>query len=71
MNWSKGIGKAHRWLLIIFTLTVLVNFTAMALGPTPPLILYPPLPLLFPLLFVGLCLFVLPYGRRSGRRTGA
>ena len=32
MNWSSGIRQFHRWTSIIFTLTVIANFAAMAIG---------------------------------------
>jgi len=32
LNWSNGIRQVHRWLSIIFTVTVIANFAAMALG---------------------------------------
>ena len=73
MNWSNWIRQTHRWLSIAFTVTVIANFVAMALGggTAPPWVTYSPLlPLAF-LLFTGLYLFVLPYATkwRSGRRT--
>jgi hypothetical protein len=55
------IRQIHRWLSIIFTLTVLANFTAMAVGKPPSWIVYSPLPPLFLLLFTGLYMFALPY----------
>ncbi|MGX5801879.1 hypothetical protein ACWGS9_11595 [Bradyrhizobium sp. Arg314] len=64
MNWSKWIRQLHRWLSIIFTLTVVANFAAMAMGPPPAWIVYSPLIPLFLLLFSGLYMFVLPYAAR-------
>ena len=61
MDWSKWIRQAHRWLSIIFTVTVIANFVAMAKGPPPAFIVYSPLPPLFLLLFSGPYMFVLPY----------
>jgi hypothetical protein len=62
MNWNSSIRQLHRWLSIIFTLTVIANFTAMALvGQPPAWIVYSPLPPLFLLLFSGLYMFALPY----------
>ena len=40
MNWNKWIWQIHRWLSIIFTLTVAANFIAMALGKPPSWIVY-------------------------------
>ena len=61
------IRQIHRWLSIIFTLTVVANFGAMGLGQPPMWLVYSPLPPLFLLLFTGLYMFVLPYAakRRS------
>ena len=70
MSWNNSIRQTHRWLSIIFTLTVLANFVAMGLGKgamPPPWVTYSPLPPLFLLLFSGLYLFVLPYMTRKGR----
>ena len=58
---SNTIRQVHRWLSIIFTLTVIANFAAMALGEPPAWIVYSPLPPLFLLLFTGLYMFALPY----------
>ncbi len=71
MGWSKGIRTTHRWLGIVFTLTVVANFVAMALGPVPMWITFSPLPPLFLMLATGLYLFVLPYRlRRRARASG-
>jgi hypothetical protein len=68
---SKGIRQFHRWVSIIFTLTVVANFAQMAMGygQTPNLVTYSPLLPLLLLLLSGLYLFVLPY--TGNRRTGA
>lgn len=72
MNWSKWIRQTHRWVAVVFTLTVLANFVALARGSgTPPAwVTYSPLLPLAVLLFSGLYLFVLPYATRwrGGRR---
>ena len=64
MKLSDWIRQSHRWLAILFTLTVIANFVAMARGAPPPWITYSPLPPLFLLLFSGLYMFFLPYVRR-------
>jgi cellulose synthase/poly-beta-1,6-N-acetylglucosamine synthase-like glycosyltransferase len=64
LNWNNGIRQIHRWLSIAFTVTVIANFVAMALGEPPAWIVYAPLPFLFLLLFSGLYMFVLPYAVR-------
>ena len=64
MNWSKWVRQVHRWVSIIFTVTVIANFVALAMtggGMPPPWVTYAPLLPLFLLLFTGLYLFVLPY----------
>jgi len=73
MNWSKWIRQTHRWLAIIFTLTVVANFVTMAFGTPPGWVVYAPLPPLFLELFTGLYLFVLPYvtRRRTTERAAA
>jgi cellulose synthase/poly-beta-1,6-N-acetylglucosamine synthase-like glycosyltransferase len=73
MNWNTSIRQTHRWLSIAFTVTVIANFVAMALGKPPSWVVYSPLIPLFLLMFTGLYMFVLPYAakqRRSGRSAG-
>lgn len=69
MNWNKWIRQFHRWLAIIFTVTVIANFAALAMGEAPPWVVYSPLFPLFLLMFTGLYMFVLPYATkwRGGR----
>ena len=71
MNWNSSIRRLHRWLSIVFTLTVIANFVAMTQGEPPAWVTYSPLPPLALLLFTGLYLFVLPHAIRwrGGRRT--
>jgi len=66
MNFNAWIRQLHRWLAILFTLTVIGNFTAMAAGKPPMWLVYSPLPPLFLLLFSGLYMFVLPYLANKG-----
>jgi hypothetical protein len=61
---SKWIRQTHRWVSILFTLTVVANFVALARGTPPAWVTYSPLPPLAFLLFTGLYLFVLPYATR-------
>jgi len=74
LSWNYWIRQIHRWLSIVFTLTVIANFIALARGngTPPPWVTYSPLPPLAVLLFTGLYLFALPYfvRWRGGRRTG-
>ena len=59
------IRQTHRWLSLVFTLTVIANFVVMGMGqPSPSWIVYAPLPPLFLMLFTGLYMFVLPYTTR-------
>ena len=66
---NKWIRQTHRWLSIVFTVTVIANFVALSRGTPPDWVTYSPLLPLALLLFSGLYLFVLPYTakRRSGR----
>lgn len=68
MGFAYWVRQAHRWLSILFTLTVIANFVAIAAVGTPPAwITYSPLLPLFLLLFSGLYMFALPYIRRGAR----
>ena len=59
---NHWIRQSHRWLSILFTLTVIANFAARAGGEEPAAwITYSPLPPLFSMLISGLYLFALPY----------
>jgi len=70
MRWSAWIRQSHRWLSILFTLTVVANFAAMTRGTPPAWITYSPLLPLGLLLFSGLYLFALPYrGRKEETRS--
>lgn len=63
MNWTTWMRQGHRWLSIVFTATVILNFAARAAGggEPSPWITYAPLPPLFLQLISGLYLFALPY----------
>lgn len=68
MHW---IRQSHRWISIVFTLTVVMNFVFMAFqgGAQPPAIVtYSPLLPLFLLMFSGLYLFALPYLAKRKRQ---
>lgn len=68
---SRWIRQIHRWLSIVFTVTVIANFVALARGTPPAWVTYSPLFPLALLLFTGLYMFVLPYAtrRRAARRV--
>ena len=70
---SMWIRQSHRWLSIVFTLTVIANFVVRGFGEPPLWVVYAPLIPLFLLLFSGLYMFVLPYAAkwRGGRLAGA
>ncbi|RUW61314.1 hypothetical protein [Mesorhizobium sp. M7A.F.Ca.US.008.03.1.1] len=73
MDWNMWVRQIHRWLSIVFTLTVIANFVTMAFGQPPAWVVYSPLLPLFLLLFSGLYMFVLPYvakGRGAQRAGG-
>jgi hypothetical protein len=73
MNWSNGIRQTHRWVSIVFTLTVIANFVVRGMGQAEPApwVTYSPLLPLALLLLTGLYLFVLPHAARwrGARRT--
>jgi intracellular septation protein A len=62
---SKWIRQTHRWLAIVFTVTVIANFVAMSQGTPPAWVTYSPLPPLALMLLTGLYMFVLPYLSRN------
>lgn len=65
------IRQTHRWLSIVFTLTVIANFVALTRGQPPAWVTYSPLPPLALLLFSGLYMFVLPYATRWRKGSAA
>jgi hypothetical protein len=64
LNWNNWIRQFHRWVSIVFTVTVIANFVALSQGTPPPWVTYSPLLPLALLLFSGLYMFVLPYANR-------
>jgi hypothetical protein len=68
LTFNQWVRQAHRWLAILFTLTVIANFVAMAVGTPPMWIVYSPLPPLFLMLLSGLYMFFLPYMRKSKKQ---
>ena len=68
LNWNNWIRQFHRWVSIVFTLTVIANFVALSQGGMPPpWVTYSPLLPLALLLFTGLYMFVLPYAAKWRR----
>ena len=68
---NRWIRQSHRWVSIIFALTVVANFVALALGHQILWLNYVPLPPLFYLLFTGLYMFILPYFRPGTPKSAA
>ena len=64
MKWSKWIRQFHRWVAIVFTLSVIVTFIVLAQEKPAVWVSYVPLFPLALLLITGLYLFVLPYVSR-------
>ena len=71
MNWSKWARQIHRWLSIVFTVTVIANFIVLGLGKQPGWVVYSPLPPLFLMMITGLYMFYLPYARKGRSGSGA
>jgi hypothetical protein len=74
MSWNKWIRQVHRWLGVLFTVTVIANIVAMSVRQgqmPPPWVTYSPLLPLALLWFSGLYLFLLPYSAkwRSARHS--
>lgn len=68
MHFNNWIRQIHRWLSIVFTLTVIVTFIALAQEKPLAWVSYVPLLPLALLLLTGLYLFALPYvGKVRGR----
>jgi fatty acid desaturase len=55
---SSRSRKIHRWVAVIFTLTVAGNFAAMPWGQPPAWLTYAPLPPLLFLMVTGLTMLV-------------
>jgi hypothetical protein len=70
MSWSKWIRQIHRWLSIVFIVTIAVTFVALGREEPVVWVSYVPLLPLALLLFTGLYLFVLPYATRWRSRRG-
>lgn len=64
--WNRTL---HRWIALVFTATVAMNFMFMALGEPPKWVVYAPLPFLFAMLATGLLMLVTHYRARLTRRS--
>ena len=71
INGNKWVRQIHRWLAVLFTVTVIVTFIALAREDPIVWVSYLPLFPLALLLVTGLYLFALPYATRwrGGRRA--
>ena len=71
MSWNNWIRQFHRWVAIVFTLSVIGVAIALAQENPEVWVSYVPLLPLALLLITGLYLFVLPYVlRRRARQAG-
>ena len=68
MATNKNVRTVHRWTSLVFTLTVVICFVAVAMNP-PGWVFYVPLPPLFLLLGTGLYLFASTHLGRRPRRS--
>jgi len=73
VNWNHWVRQTHRWLAIVFTVSVIVTFVALRQEKPLVWVSYVPLFPLALLFLSGLYLFVLPYATkwRSRQRTAA
>jgi hypothetical protein len=71
-NWNKWFRQIHRWLSVVFTVSVVITTFAVLREKPIVWVSYVPLFPLALLLITGLYLFVLPYTVkwRSRRRAG-
>jgi hypothetical protein len=69
MNWNKVIRATHRWVSIVFTFTVILNFVAIGMKSQATWVGFLAVPPLLILLLTGLYLFALPYLARRGGGT--
>ena len=71
INGNKWVRQIHRWLAVLFTVTVIATFIALAQEDPIVWVSYLPLFPLALLLFTGLYLFALPHAARwrGGRRA--
>ena len=61
--WNR---KLHRWIRIVFLMTVALNFAWRPFAPAPTWLTYLPLPFLFAMMISGLIMLVSHY-RQKGR----
>ncbi|GAA2215176.1 hypothetical protein GCM10009850_106430 [Nonomuraea monospora] len=68
MNWNKWMRQSHRWLSVVFTVTVIGCVVAVSQEQPPMWVFYLPLLPLVLQMITGLFLFVLPYAVRRRER---
>jgi len=71
MSFSNGIRQFHRWVAVIFTLSVIGVFIALQQENAAQWVSYVPLLPLALLLITGLYLFFLPYTVKWRARRSA
>lgn len=64
MSVSKSVRQVHRWLSVLFTVTVIVTTIALSRESPPMWVSYVPLFPLALLFLTGVYLFLLPYFKR-------
>ena len=71
MNWNKWVRQFHRWMSVVFVVTVIITFIALAQERPVVWVSYVPLFPLAMLAVTGVYLFALPYAAkwRGARRT--
>jgi len=65
-QWNR---RLHRWIGIVFLITVAANFITMAFGKPPMWVVYAPLPPLFAMMATGLIMLVNHYRAKAGPTT--
>jgi len=73
MIWNKWVRQIHRWMSVVFTVSVIVTFIALSQKNPVIWVSYVPLFPLALLTVTGLYLFALPYATRwrSGHQPGS
>lgn len=70
LDWNKTVRQTHRWLAVLFTVTVVVTAVALAQEDPAAWVAYLPLLPLALLFLSGANLYALPYAaKRRGQRT--
>jgi len=59
-KYAGWLRRTHRWIAVLFLLTVAANFAARVAGASPGWVTYGPLPPLFALMASGLVMLLVP-----------